>query len=195
MKILEQGAEATIFQKGENLVKERLAKSYRFPELDRKLRKLRTRNEARLLERASSLINVPKVLEVKENSLVLENIKGKRLSRFLEKLKYKEIAKELGREIAKLHDSDIIHGDLTTSNIIYKEKVYFIDFGLGFHSSRVEDKAVDLHVLKEALEAKHPTIASSVWNEIIKNYSSKNKKQILERLKRVESRGRYKAQY
>lgn len=124
-------------------------------------------------------------------------IEGKKLSEHLEQLEWRNICKIIGNQIAKLHDNNIIHGDLTTSNMIWNEKekkLYFIDFGLGFISSRIEDKAVDLHLIKQALEAKHFSIYKEAEKIILDNYNSKDKDKILEQLKKVELRGRYKHQ-
>ena len=75
-------------------------------------------------------------------------------------------------------------------------KVYFIDFGLGFGSHKIEDKAVDLHLLKQALEAKHFNNWKKLFDEVLKGYKiSKDYKKVFERFKRVEKRGRYKEQY
>ena len=93
-----------------------------------------------------------------------------------------------------MHQQGIIHGDLTTSNMILSEKdkkVYFIDFGLAFHSIKTEDKAVDIHLLKEALQSKHFLIANEIWKEFVRVYGKQNK-EVLERLEKVEKRGRYK---
>ena len=80
--------------------------------------------------------------------------------------------------------------------MILKEKtgqVYFVDFGLGFHSARIEDKAVDLHLLKEALKAKHFKREQAYFKSVLAGYKeSKNSTFVIERLKKVESRGRYK---
>ena len=77
-----------------------------------------------------------------------------------------------------------------------KFKVYFIDFGLGFESNRIEDKAVDLHLIKQALEAKHFRYFESFFSNVLKGYkTSKNSSIVLQRLDKVESRGRYKAQF
>ena len=68
-----------------------------------------------------------------------------------------------------------------------------IDFGLGFISHKFEDKAVDLHLLKQALEAKHFKYWKELVKEVFKSYEkSKNSRIVLERLKAVEKRGRYK---
>lgn len=201
-KIIARGAEAVITKERGNIKKHRIEKGYRHPTLDEKLRKARTRQEARLLEKASQIINAPKIIQINEpkKELVIENISGNKLSNHLENLKnYKAVAKQIGKGVAILHDSSIIHGDLTTSNLILSNKyskVYFIDFGLGFHSARAEDKAVDIHVLKEALQAKHPKIFQSVWKFILAGYKhSKSSGMVLKQLEKVESRGRYKVQY
>jgi len=103
----------------------------------------------------------------------------------------------IGENLAKLHDNNIIHSDLTTSNMILKsDKVYFIDFGLGFESNRLEDKATDLRLIKQAFEAKHSKKSKLYFSSLLKGYyKSKNAKIVLNQLKKVESRGRYKTQY
>ena len=124
-------------------------------------------------------------------------IDGKKLSEHLDNFpltKQKSICKRIGESVAKLHDADIIHGDLTTSNmILVEDKIFFIDFGLGFISHKFEDKAVDLHLLKQALEAKHFKNWKQLFDSAFKGYEkSKDSKIVLERLKAVEKRGRYK---
>jgi TP53 regulating kinase and related kinases len=199
-KTIASGAEAIIQKSGGNITKNRISKSYRFPELDEKLRKLRTRSETRLLLKAAKLVPTPKVLASSEKTkkIQMQFISGKKLSEHLDKLpNYKIICKQIGRSLAKLHDADIIHGDLTTSNLIIKDnKVFFIDFGLGFHSHRIEDKAVDLHLIRQALEAKHPKIYKQAFHSIIQGYKSSSASSLtLKQLEKVEKRGRYKAQY
>ncbi len=199
-KLIAQGAEAHIFKKKGLLVKERRVKGYRLPELDIKLRTQRTRKEAKLLEKASSIINVPKIRGVTQDTLFLEEIKGKKIADIIDKSKEAtKICKEIGRALAKLHDRDIIHGDLTTSNMIYNpaiKKLSIIDFGLGYNSSRIEDKAVDIHVFREALEARHPKKATHCYNAFKGGYSSsKNASLVMKQVEKVEMRGRYKTQY
>ncbi len=198
MTIIAQGAEAIIQQKGEKVIKERVKKGYRIPEIDEKLRKYRTRNEAKIMAKLWGNINVPRILEVseKEKKIELDFIDGKKLSEHFDALPNKEsIAEEIGKQIAKMHDLDVIHGDLTTSNMILQnEKVYFIDFGLAFNSKRIEDKAVDLHLLKEALHAKHFLHAEKLYASVLKGYeTSKNAHAVNRQLKKVEARGRYKS--
>lgn len=199
LKIIARGAEAIISEQGGHLVKLRVKKEYRHSELDEKLRTLRTRHEAKLLEKIQKILPVPKVISVDEKNkeIILEKINGRKLSKILEKTRVKDIGKQLGEIIAKMHENGVIHGDLTTSNMMLsKRKVYLIDFGLGFYSNRVEDKAVDLHVLREALYAKHPKSAKTCWESFKKAYAKTSlEKSVLTRLEQVEKRGRYKTQY
>ncbi len=201
-KILQIGAEAIILRNGKEIIKKRGKKSYRISEIDEKIRKLRTRSEGRLLERASKLIKIPEIKKVDEKNkeIIMNFVDGKRLSDSLDDLsveKQKEICGQIGESVAKLHDSNIIHGDLTTSNMILEEdNIFFIDFGLGFISSKAEDKAVDLHLFKEALEARHFKHWEILFKEFFKGYEKySGHKKILEQLKKVEKRGRYKERY
>lgn len=192
-QIIQQGAEAVISLKDNQILKNRIKKSYRLKELDNKLRTSRTKSEAKIIEKLKNIIKVPKIIKTEQNQIIMQYINGKRLSDDLENLDYKKICKQIGQALTKLHNQDIIHGDLTTSNVILKnKKVYFIDFGLGFHSHKIEDKAVDLHLLKQALEAKHFKIADKCFKIIIQNYKPKQHKLIIERVPVIESRGRYK---
>jgi len=198
-RIIARGAEANILLSNNQVTKDRIPKSYRLPFLDNKLRKSRTKREAKILEKAAKLIPVPKVikLDLDSRKIEMEFIDGEKLSESLDSLSNSiDICKEIGTNIAKLHDAGIIHGDLTTSNMILKDKLYFIDFGLGFQSDKAEDKAVDLHLIKQALEAKHFENYQKFFDAILEGYkTSRNYDQVLQRLKKVESRGRYKGQH
>lgn len=83
-----------------------------------------------------------------------------------------QIAKSVGAAIGKIHDADVVHGDLTTSNLMVRPEnessmpsedpskvdpvVVLIDFGLGMMKPTIEDKAVDLYVLERAFISTHP---------------------------------------
>lgn len=195
MEIIKQGAEAVIYLDGDYLIKERIRKPYRIDDIDLKLRISRTRKEAKLLQK---LENSPQVFGVDENKMTIkmEFLDGKLIKNILNGM-HKEkrglLLREIGRGIARMHDKDIIHGDLTTSNMILKDKVYFIDFGLGFVSNRIEDKAVDLHILRQALDSKHYLHSDESFKEILKGYKQNRVwKEVLSRLEKVEKRGRYK---
>ena len=203
-KTIFQGAEAKIILSNDFIIKDRVKKSYRIPELDEKIRKRRTKTEARLLDKASKIISSPKPFFEPQISFKIKMsfIDGKKLSDNLDtfsKNNQLKLFKKIGEQIAKLHDSDIIHGDLTTSNMILDEKdnqIYFVDFGLGFISHKIEDKAVDLHLLKQALDAKHFKHSKELFKEVVKGYKiSKDNEKVFERLKQVETRGRYKDKY
>lgn len=206
-KTIQQGAEAHIILDKNEIIKRRVKKSYRHPKIDEKIRKLRTRSETKLLEKASKIIDIPKIKKVDEKNkeILMEFICGKKLSDSLDSFslkKQKEICRTIGKNISKLHHENIIHGDLTTSNLIFVEKeskVFFIDFGLGFISQKIEDRAVDLHLLKQALEAKHYKNWEVLFEEITKGYNEgpikKECQKIFERISAVEKRGRYKGSH
>ena len=193
MKLIAQGAEAKIFKKKDSILKDRIKKSYRLPQIDQRLRKSRTRSEAKILRKASGIINVPKVIRVddKKMNLEIEYIEGVKVrdlfDRNNEKLKRK-VCRALGKTVKKMHQNDIIHGDLTTSNMIWNDKLYLIDFGLGKISIRVEDMAVDIHLLKECFKSKHHVHWQTYWNEFKKAY---NQEKVFNQLERVEARARY----
>lgn len=196
-KLIAQGAEAKLFLEDGRILKQRFSKSYRLKEIDERLRGSRTRREAKILQKLQSInFPAPKLIssDEKEN-LVIEKIEGKLAKDVLEKLDYRKLCAEIGKKIAILHNNSIIHGDLTTSNIILNKEIYFIDFGLSFFSEKAEDRAVDLHLLKEGLESKH----YKIWEECFKcaldayKKEAKNSSETLKRLEVVEKRGRYRA--
>ena len=194
-KIIAQGAEAILYKTNSEIIKDRISKKYRIKQIDDKLRKSRTQLEAKLMSAASRAgVPTPSVLEIKKNQLVLEFIDGIKVRDWLDKKKnrdeVKRICSQIGKSVAKMHSNNVIHGDLTTSNMIKKgNEVVFIDFGLGMRSLRIENKAVDLHLFKECLVSKHHKIWKICWNAFVAGY---NDKKVIEQLKKVESRGRYK---
>ncbi|MBW2991441.1 Kae1-associated serine/threonine protein kinase [Candidatus Woesearchaeota archaeon] len=189
---LAYGAEAIIYQDKDRIIKHRLKKTYRIKELDDELRKQRTRKEAKLLQKIP--VPHPELIESDDKEkIVMQKIKGERLREVLDKKPI--LAKKVGELVAELHNHNIIHGDLTTSNIILDNKasVVFIDFGLSFHSHKIEDKAVDIHLFKQALNSKHHRIYHKALGEFLRGYKKVNKyKEILKRLEKVELRGRYR---
>lgn len=199
-KVIYRGAEAVLYLEDDYLVKERISKGYRHKVIDVNKRKYPTRKEHKLLLKAKKLgANVPEVLMFDDVNMkiVMEHVDGDVLKDALNrygKEKREKISKLIGEQVALIHDGDIIHGDLTTSNMVLsKGKVYFVDFGLGGVSLKVEDKAVDVHLFKQALESRHFDHVKGIYSNFLKGYSkSKNYKNILERLDKVEARGRYK---
>jgi Kae1-associated kinase Bud32 len=201
--IIGRGAEAVLKKEGEALLKERIRKGYRLEQIDLKLRKDRTKKETNLLSEARRHgVRVPRIVsrDMANMTIEMEYIDGPVLRDTLDKLtksQRKKLCHEIGKMVANLHLANIIHGDLTTSNMILKDgkidALYFIDFGLGYISPKVEDKAVDLHLLKQALVSKHNKIWKECFDEIVIVYKKEEKdsEQILNRMSQIEKRGRY----
>jgi Kae1-associated kinase Bud32 len=161
------------------LVKTRIAKGYRLKEIDERLRRERTRSEARLLHKAKLAgVRCPTVLQVDNFEIYMTFIDGKRPGMDAEQ------CREAGELLAKLHESDIIHGDYTPANLLEeKGSFYVIDFGLGFVSKDIEDKAVDVFTMMRAVDEK---------DAFLDGYSKYSKSDsVLKRLKKVEKRVRY----
>jgi len=189
--IVAKGAEAILRKEGEFLIKERIKKGYRISILDKKLRSIRTKRETDLIRAAARAgVKVPQIIETKENEIKMQFIDGKKLKDILDNRE--DLCEKIGESIARLHRFDIIHGDLTTSNMIFKDDVYFIDFGLGFISHKIEDKATDLYLLSEALKSTHKN--ENLWKLILNAYEKNydKEKKIIKRLLQIEKRGRYR---
>jgi len=201
-KNIAKGAEADLYLEGGKLVKERVRKAYRVGDLDAKIRRLRTQREYKLLENARRAgVAVPKVDGRDERSckIFMEHIDGVPLKDYLVTAMPKEvssIAKKIGESLSLLHAANIIHNDLTTSNMLYKdERVYFIDFGLGMTSTRIEDKAMDLVVFKKSVRVSHTPIWEELWKNILLGYAkTKRCKEILSRVEVIEKRVRYSSE-
>jgi len=191
--LIAKGAESNIY-KTEYLntpcvVKNRIQKSYRIPEIDNNLRENRTRKEAKIISDVKKTgVKTPVLYDVnlKDKLIIMEEIKGQPLKKLINP----ELAFKLGCEISKLHQANIIHGDITTSNILVEnnDNLVFIDFGLGKYSPLQEDKAVDLLVLKKSLMNMNHKLALEYFNLILKGYNNEN---IINTIKDIESRARY----
>jgi len=205
--VISKGAEAIIFKElwyGIMVVRKvRIPKKYRSPMLDLVLRRQRTSLEAKLLIEAKSLgVPVPTVFEVDlDNTYILmEFIEGMRLRDFIPKMPLDERIKsftQVGNSVGRLHAHGIVHGDLTTSNMILTSSgnVYLIDFGLGMFSSELEDRGVDIHLMLRALESTHAAYVEECFKAFLKGYESvmgvKETRKILNKVKEIRSRGRY----
>lgn len=135
--------------------------------------------------------------------IIMEHIQdGVLLRDFIETLRDDEKEEEkmaslfqlIGRVLARMHDADLIHGDLTTSNMIYdadKHELTLIDFGLSYVSSLAEDKGVDLYVLERALLSTHPH-SDAHFQLLLESYKieSKRGKVVIDKLDEVRMRGR-----
>jgi Kae1-associated kinase Bud32 len=199
-EIIQRGAEAVLYiGEGGALFKERLRKGYRIPEIDEEIRKQRTKKEVGLLYRARRAgVPAPNAELTDKYIIRMDYIKGKKVKDVLNGMCRKEqdeVAEKIAGIAAAMHSANIIHGDLTTSNMILKDgEIHMIDFGLGKVSEKVEDQATDLFLLHEALLSTHFGIAERLWKKIINTYAQKysNAREVMARLERIELRRRYK---
>ncbi|KAM6319311.1 EKC/KEOPS complex subunit TP53RK [Podargus strigoides] len=212
LQLVQQGAEAHVYRGlflGRAAVaKIRVPKRYRHPALEERLSRRRTAQEARSLLRCRRTgIAAPAVyfVDYVTNSIYLEDIvdsisvqdhinsiqrSGNDTSSLL------ILAEKMGELLARMHDEDIIHGDLTTSNILLRPPIekldlVLIDFGLSFISGLPEDKGVDLYVLEKAFLSTHPN-TEMMFEALLKSYAATSKKSgpVIKRLDEVRLRGR-----
>lgn len=197
-----QGAEARIdlvnWYGRSAIRKQRIPKTYRIELLDKMLRTKRTKEEVEILHQAKIAgVGCPEVFfaDPKSSEIIMTFINGP-LLKDIDAGK-KELYESLGRYAGMLHSRGIIHGDLTTKNVVVTESdIFLIDFGLSFYSDRLEDRAEDLHLLKQALKSSQ-TIRRATMNfdRVLEGYASilgnhevlSVKKQIV----KIELRGRY----
>ena len=203
--ILYQGAEAKIckskFMGFDVVEKRRISKSYRIKEIDSQLIYYRTREEAKLISEArKNGVSVPIIFDVDQEKgiITMEYLKGKRIKDIFNKLGEEEranICKKIGISIGRLHKNNLIHGDITTSNMIYQDgKIHFIDFGLGEINSEIEAKGVDLHVLMEAIESAHSKF-SNFFKYVLDGYKSEYMEEagsVIKKIDEIVKRGRYR---
>ncbi|ESO09256.1 hypothetical protein HELRODRAFT_156421 [Helobdella robusta] len=214
MLLVKQGAEAKIFKvmfyDKEALVKIRSRKSYRHSVLDCSLNNKRTKAEIRCSLKCKMIgIRTPAIyfVDFLNNKIYMEYIKDSiTVKQFIsennvegaddfEQSNLYNVARNIGHIIATMHNDDIVHGDLTTSNFLVdtsNNQIAVIDFGLGSTVSTLEDKAVDLYVLERAILSSHPKSVKFI-EEIMKSYKSNISASIvgvLKKLEEVRQRGR-----
>lgn len=208
-QLIKQGAEARIYKSDffgkPAIAKERFVKSYRVAMLDQKLSQRRMSQEARSMARCRRHgIRAPAVYhldfqkrvifmeEVTEGILLKDYIIGLDVEGDRETLT--ALVRLIGAVLAQMHDIDVVHGDLTTSNMIYDpnlRSLTLIDFGLSYVSGLAEDKGVDLYVLERAFLSTHPN-TEQLFRTLLDSYSasSKNSEAVIAKLDEVRMRGR-----
>ncbi len=198
MKLIDKGAEANLYLDKDTIIKERIKKAYRVRELDETLRKSRTKREARLISFARRAgVPTPVIRDIDGNIVKMDFIKGEQVKDVLNRVlkdERKRICEEIGKHAGRLHKNNIIHGDMTTSNMILKgDRIFFIDFGLGEINDTVEAKGVDILVFKKSLRSTHYRFEKECLDAFIKGYSLEYEgyKDVMERLGSIEKRGRY----
>ncbi|ELZ34044.1 bifunctional UGMP family protein/serine/threonine protein kinase [Halogeometricum pallidum JCM 14848] len=205
-----RGAEATVTFEADSVVKRRVPKTYRHPELDDRLRTERTRAEARLTSlarRAGVPTPVVRDVDPTEGTIVFQYVGESDLAEALTA----ERCRTMGEHLAAVHGAGFVHGDPTTRNVrVDGDRVYLLDFGLGYHTGHVEDHAMDLHVFEQsvegtadepeplcrAFEAGYASVARGDDGDVDGRRSahrtqSGDDEDALTRLRQVEGRGRY----
>ena len=206
-RLIKKGAEASLYladwHRRKVILKKRLPKKYRPSKLDEQIRTYRTIHEPQLMHEAKKA-GVPTpiifLVDLKDSTIVMEFIEGKQVKQLLSEVSKGErerLCVKIGELIGRLHRLGIVHGDLTTSNIILSrmEKIFFVDFGLGEKTNELEARGVDLHLMKRALQSVHFQFAEECFDAVIKGYSEileeNAVKNVLGKIKEIEKRGRY----
>jgi TP53 regulating kinase-like protein len=207
MVLIKKGAEASLYLENWHnqkvIIKHRLPKKYRIPELDYVIRSQRTIHEPYIIHKAKEAgVPTPTIFMVSPNdsNIIMEYVNGKQVKEVLDNFSKKDrlnLCKLIGNLIGRLHISGIIHGDLTTSNMILTPygKVIFIDFGLSERSIELEPKGVDLHLMKRTLLSTHYRHAKDCFKALMDGYSEivgkEEKKKVASKIREIEKRGRY----
>jgi len=205
--LIKKGAEANLYLEQWNgrkaIMKRRLTKGYRLPQLDTTIRTQRTLHEPMLIHRAKEAgVPTPTIymVDLANSNIIMEYIEGKQIKQVLDDMPQKQklrLCQHIGTLIGRLHKSGIIHGDLTTSNMILTAfgKIHLVDFGLGEYSSELEIRGVDLHLMKRALQSTHHRYAKECFEAVIAGYTEsvgkKETKNVLDKIHEIERRGRY----
>jgi N6-L-threonylcarbamoyladenine synthase/protein kinase Bud32 len=188
-----RGAEAIVTFHDGKAEKQRISKRYRVPSLDRRLIAERTRAETRLIHASRKAgVPTPVMSDITTDTIVMEQVEGILLT---QDLTGKNV-QEAGRTIGKLHRAGIMHGDLTTSNIIVRkkdEKCVLIDFGLAQVTSEIEQRGVDIHVMFQTLESTAPDRADALKAAFAEGYAEtfEGAPDVLAREHEIGLRGRY----
>jgi len=205
--LIKKGAEANLYlEEWHNrkvIMKRRLPKKYRIQELDEKIRSQRTMYEPQVIHRAKEAgVPTPTIfmVDVTEANIIMEFVDGKQVKQVLNDLSPEErlrLSRHIGTLIGRLHKNGIIHGDLTTSNMILTPygKVVFVDFGLSERSTELETRGVDLHLMKRAFQSTHYRHAKECFEAVVEGYAEvvgeEEAKNVLEKIREIERRGRY----
>ena len=208
--LFKKGAEANLYLADWHgrraVVKKRLPKEYRPQVLDEQIRRFRTIHEPQLMHEAKRAgVPTPMIflVDVKNTTIIMEYIDGKQVKQLLNAISEAErqrLCSRIGQLIAQLHRCGLIHGDLTTSNMIVglSRRVFFVDFGLGDRSMEVEARGVDLHLMKRALESTHYEFAEACFKSVLAGYKgvlgAEAAKSVLDKIREIERRGRYVAE-
>ncbi len=188
-----RGAEAVITFGNGTAEKRRLLKRYRVPALDRGLITERTRAEARLIQAArKGGVPTPVIQDITRDTIVMETIRGTLLTNEMTG----ENLVEAGRMVGRLHTAGLVHGDLTTGNMIIREndrRCVLIDFGLAQATQEIEQRGVDIHVLCQTLESTCPARYGALRAAFERGYGETfaGAPDVIAREHEIQKRGRY----
>lgn len=205
--LIKKGAEANLYLEDWHgrkvIIKRRLPKKYRVPKLDKEIRFYRTIHEPQHIHKAKEAgVPTPTIfmVDIVEATIVMEFIEGKQVKQILDGLPSEErqhLCRYIGELIGRLHNHRVIHGDLTTSNMILTSqgRVVFVDFGLSERSIEVEAKGVDLNLMKRAFQSIHFKYAEECFDAVFEGYTQvvggSVAKKVLEKVREIGRRGRY----
>lgn len=194
-EMLDNGAEAVVYledgPEGKKvLIKERVPKTYRHKDIDERIRTERNRTEARLMSEARhSGVSTPIIYDVEDFKLKMQYIDGVPIKYLINP----ELSEKVGELVGKLHSAGIIHGDLTTSNLLLAgERLYLLDFGLSYFDKGLEARGVDVHVLFQTFESTHRNHQALI-EAFKKGYQSTfiDSEGVLQRVEEIKKRARY----
>jgi TP53 regulating kinase-like protein len=205
--LIKKGAEANLYLEEWNnrkvIMKRRLPKKYRIQRLDKEIRSQRTVHEPHVIHKAKEAgVPTPTIfmVDMAESNIIMEFVDGKQIKQVLNNLPQRErlrLSRHVGGLIGRLHKHGIIHGDLTTSNMILTSdgKVVFVDFGLSERSTELEKMGVDLHLMKRAFQSTHYKYAKECFEAVMEGYAEivgeEKAKSVSEKIREIERRGRY----
>lgn len=181
----------------------RVPKLYRVRELDTSIRRTRTIHEASIIHDAKRAgVSTPLVymVDIIRTSIVMQYIEGIRLREYLSMSDSNDRIKAcriLGDRVGRLHVFGIVHGDLTTSNMILTpyQDITLIDFGLAEYSKELEKQGVDILLGKRVFQSTHHEYGSTCYKAFLEGYREKvgttMADQVEERVEQIAKRGRY----
>jgi TP53 regulating kinase-like protein len=208
--LIKKGAEASLYLEmwhdRKVIKKTRHPKAYRIAELDNMIRSQRTVHEPNIMHKAKQAgVPTPTIfmVDAQEATVIMEFVEGKQVKEVLNSFSAEEqqrICHTIGVMVGRLHKNGIIHGDLTTSNMILTPsgRIVFVDFGLSERSTELEPKGVDIHLLKRALNSTHYMYAKQCFDAVMNGYAEavgkEEAKNVFQKIREIEKRGRYVAE-
>ena len=180
---IHRGAEADLLlstlDHWQTVIKRRTKKEYRHESLDGSIRHDRTFSEADAIHQAKLAgAKVPSIIgiESETSSILMTHVEGTILRDGLDRMSRKETAtlfRALGYQVGLLHTGGIVHGDLTTSNVIVNKSgsPFIVDFGMARRSVSAEDRGVDLHLLRRSITTSHVKDVSPLLGALAGGYA------------------------